>query len=182
MSCRVNKNFLSSRYINQIKNECFIEGRENQYGPTQKLRAYGETANAMYIPFAYAKTKFEEIVLLWCILYYVPLKQFKRGQIHLAFYEGFCEEPEKEIKRLFNFLDKKIDGNIFKKLDTPSSVSRNRSPIVTGGSLIDGWRKDISEENLKTAVNIMKIFGLDNIYSYKSMPNIQAAYEMLDHP
>lgn len=60
MSYRVNKNFLSSRDINQIKNDCFVEGRENQYGPAQTLRAYGETANAMYIPFAYAKTRFEQ--------------------------------------------------------------------------------------------------------------------------
>jgi hypothetical protein len=33
----------------------------------------------------------------WCIENYVPLKQFKRGEIHLAFYESFCERPESEL-------------------------------------------------------------------------------------
>jgi hypothetical protein len=33
----------------------------------------------------------------WCIENYVPLKQFKRGEIHLAFCESFCEKPESEL-------------------------------------------------------------------------------------
>lgn len=59
MSYRVDKNFLNPRDINAIKNDCFVEGRENQYGPAQKLRAYGETQNAIYIPFSYAKSRFQ---------------------------------------------------------------------------------------------------------------------------
>ena len=58
MCSRVDKQFLSDRDINQIKNDCFVEGRENEYGPPDSLRAYGETSSALYIPFAYAKTRF----------------------------------------------------------------------------------------------------------------------------
>jgi len=58
MSVRINKNQLSLKEVNQIKNECFVEGAENSYGPSTKLRAYGETLSSMYIPFAYFKKKF----------------------------------------------------------------------------------------------------------------------------
>ena len=44
-----------------------------------------------------AQTRFEKFILRWCIQNYVPLKQFKRGEIHLAFYEDFCEKPKSEI-------------------------------------------------------------------------------------
>ena len=60
MSLRVDKDFLDIRDINQIKNECFVEGKENDYGPAESLRAYGETSTALYIPFAYAKTRFKQ--------------------------------------------------------------------------------------------------------------------------
>jgi superfamily II DNA or RNA helicase len=60
MSLRVDKEFLSIRDINQIKNDCFVEGKENDYGPAEILRAYGETNTALYVPFAYAKTHFRQ--------------------------------------------------------------------------------------------------------------------------
>lgn len=59
MSARIDKNFLSIRDINQIRNDCFIEGRENDYGPANTLKAYGETSTSIYIPFAYAKERFK---------------------------------------------------------------------------------------------------------------------------
>lgn len=58
MTQRIEKNFLSNRDLNSIKNDCFVEGAYNPYGPTESLRAYGETSNALYVPFAYAKERF----------------------------------------------------------------------------------------------------------------------------
>jgi hypothetical protein len=57
MSFRIDKRFMDTRRLNGIKNDCFVEGVENVYGPTETLRAYGETNNAMYIPMAYAVEK-----------------------------------------------------------------------------------------------------------------------------
>lgn len=59
MCLRIDKHFISQRDINVIKNDCFIEGAENKYGPTATLRAYGESSSALYIPFAYAKNRFK---------------------------------------------------------------------------------------------------------------------------
>lgn len=61
MSLRVNKDFLTHRDINSIKDDCFVEGRENNYGPPNTLRAYGETSSSLYIPFAYAKQRFQQL-------------------------------------------------------------------------------------------------------------------------
>lgn len=60
MSLRVDKEFLNIRDINKIKNECFVEGAENDYGPSNILRAYGETQSSLYVPFAYAKSYFDQ--------------------------------------------------------------------------------------------------------------------------
>ncbi len=60
MCTRINKDFLTTQDINEIKNDCFVEGQENDYGPPASLRAYGETSTALYVPFAYSKKKFVE--------------------------------------------------------------------------------------------------------------------------
>ena len=118
-----------------------------------------------------AQTRFEEFIFRWCIQNYVPLKQFKRGEVHLIFYEEFCEKPESEISRLFSFLGKSYDETVFANLRKPSPVSRGESAIISGGSLIDGWREQITDEQIHRAVEILSLFGLDKIYSQDSMPN-----------
>lgn len=60
MCQRIDKRFLDNRDICEIKNDCFVEGKVNDYGPPDTLRAYGETNTAMYVPFAYAKKRFKE--------------------------------------------------------------------------------------------------------------------------
>ena len=60
MSLKISKKNLTQREINEIKNDCFVEGNENQYGPAATLRAYGETGNSLYVPFAYAKSRFKK--------------------------------------------------------------------------------------------------------------------------
>ena len=125
------------------------------------------------------QTDFEKHILLVCIENYVPLKQFKRDEIHLAFYENFCVEPEHEIDRLFSFLGKSYDERVFDQLRRPSLVSRKGSAIVSGGSLVDSWRKRVTEEQVRDAFKILSAFGLDRIYAQDSMPNVDNAYGMM---
>jgi hypothetical protein len=127
------------------------------------------------------RSEFERQIFFWCMQYYVPLKQFKRGEIHLCFYESFCENPREEIQRLFSFLGKKFDEKVLCNLRTPSSLTRKDSAIVKGTSLIDSWRKHVSAQDLKNTLKILKLFGLERIYSGDSMPNPAAAYELLPY-
>lgn len=126
---------------------------------------------------------FEKQILIWSIIHYVLFKQFREGQVHLAFYENFCVRPEKEIRRLFSFIGKPLetpilDKKILRKIKQPSSLCRKDSAIISGGSLIDGWRKDVTGQQMNRAVQILRRFQLDTVYSFESMPNTQGVYEL----
>jgi hypothetical protein len=60
MTLKLDKNVLSIKELNEIKNDCFIEGEENNYGPGQKLKAYAETSTSIYIPFSYGKKRYNK--------------------------------------------------------------------------------------------------------------------------
>jgi hypothetical protein len=126
-----------------------------------------------------ARDDFEKHVFLWCIENYVPIKQFSIGKIHLAFYENYCVDPVGEIKRLFSFLNENIDESVFAKLSVPSELTRKDSAIITGESLRMA-EKIYHNEQIRRTVDILNIFGLDKIYSEKSMPNIETAYKILE--
>jgi len=59
MSLKIIKKGLSHDDILKIKEDCTITGVKIEWGPSEVLRAYGETENSLYVPFAYSKTKFK---------------------------------------------------------------------------------------------------------------------------
>ena len=70
-----------------------------------------------------AEGYFEKLIYFWCIENYVPLKQFRNNDIHIAFYENFCKYPKKEVERLFDFIGKYFDERIYnEKLSTVINV------------------------------------------------------------
>lgn len=127
----------------------------------------------------HAGDSFERNVFFWCIQNYVPLKQFNHGEIHLVFYENFCVKPRDEISRLFRFLNIPVEEKVYANLSRPSYLSSRTSAIRTGENLIEGWRKQVSPGQIQRALEILKLFKLDGIYSRETMPDVQAAYEML---
>jgi len=120
-----------------------------------------------------AKSNFEKQIFRWCIENYVPLEQFKKGELCLIFYENLCEKPYDEIDKLFSFLNKKYNKTIFTKMKNPSTMTRKNSAIISGGSLINDWRKKITPQQIKNALDILSLFGLDEIYTEDSIPNIK---------
>jgi hypothetical protein len=119
---------------------------------------------------------FEEHVFNWCIQYYVPLRQFARGSIHLAFYEELCVDPRGEIGRMFSYLGEKFDEGVFEALSTPSMSAGKESAVRIGSAnLVEAWRKKVTPDQARQAIEILKIFGLDAIYSDDSMPSRDGA-------
>ena len=116
---------------------------------------------------------FEVHIFSWCIENYVPLKQFSRDEILIIFYEEICTNPASELDKLFSFIGQEYDQTVFEKLKKPSSVTRNDSSVVTGGSLIDSWRKNLTEDQLKKAIEILSLFGLEKLYSDSAQPYTQ---------
>lgn len=113
---------------------------------------------------------FEKYVIHWCVQYLVPLKQFKMGEILVAFYEDLCVEPERELKRIFDFIGEPFKPAVMDEIWKPSAVSRQGSAIASGGDLIRSWQKDMTPHQVEKVVEILNIFGLGRIYSQDPMP------------
>jgi hypothetical protein len=126
-----------------------------------------------------AKTDFERHVFSWCVESYVPLAQLRRGEVHLAFYENLCEDPEGEVGRLFTFLDKDFDESVFERMKKPSLLSREGSAVLLGEKLADSWRKHVTAAQLKRAVEILSLFELDTVYSEEAMPDAGGALALM---
>jgi len=135
---------------------------------------------------------FEKFIIIWCIIHYVPFKQFRNDQLHLAFYENFCVHPKSEILRLFSFLGKNIEEQTIDKLivtqlkessitsrrNSPINLIKNR-PVNFEKELIETWKEELTNEQIYRANEILNAFGLDKIYSTESIPNVAKAYSLL---
>ena len=123
--------------------------------------------------------EWEQRLFYWCVEHYVPLRQFREGEIHLAFYEQFAENPKGELDRLFSYLGARYDSRIFGVFKRPSPVTKRWASIMTGESLIARWKDYVTASQLRRAVEILSLFGLDSIYSENAMPNTSNAFAML---
>lgn len=117
-------------------------------------------------------------MLGWCANYYVALRQLSGQRVFVAFYERFLAEPRTEIARLFAFLGRPFDDRVFKRMAVPSVQARvarhgDSSAIVTGGNVLDEWRKHITPEQTERAVALLERFGLDAIYGPETMPRVK---------
>ena len=121
-----------------------------------------------------AREGFERHIFLWCIENYVPLRQFGRGEIHLAFYENFLARPEDEVRGLFAFLGEGFDGRVYRALRHPSPLGRRgESPSV------DAWRCSVTDSQLERAVEILALFGLDDVYGAGALPDPSGAHALM---
>jgi len=115
----------------------------------------------------------------WCINTIVPLKQFRFGEIHLAFFENFCAQPRPEFARLFNFLQRGQDERVFKVLDRPSSQAwRGKEKLPSRQALVDGWREQLPHQTVSIARSVMRLFGLDSLYGEDGLPNVEEALKL----
>jgi len=129
---------------------------------------------------ASVRDPFERHVTQWCIENIVPLRQFRRGEIHLAFYEQFSSDPRGELGRLFAFLRKPLPESIFERIERPSKMTWLRPGLERPApSEIDGWRRYVSKETAGRSLAILERFGLSDVYSEDSLPDSQAAEALL---
>ena len=124
------------------------------------------------------KDDFEKHVFLWCLEYYVPLRQFQENECLLIFYEELCENYQNEVERIFTFLDQPFTKEVIQLQKTPSALSRKDSPIYTGSSLVSTWRKNISSEQINRSTQILSWFGLKSIYNDGDMPLLDAEHAL----
>lgn len=134
-------------------------------------------------PFAeqFAKTRdpFERLVFFWCIYYYVPLKQFKRDEICVTFYENFYLKPREELDKIFSFIGRSYSEKTMEILSKPSRTTTANSNVLTGGDIVNGWKKYVSAAQVEKAYEIMALFGFDKIYSKDAVPDQDQLFRLM---
>lgn len=121
-------------------------------------------------------------ILIWAILNYVPLCQFKSGQIHVVFYEDVFTNPNHELSEIFRFVNPHIEsfqGNIKNNIvKRPSRVSGKESNVLRGTSPITSWKNELSPTKIDDGLRILRLFGFEGLYDDHSVPNRSVLSQM----
>lgn len=113
---------------------------------------------------------FDRNMFLWCIENSVPLKTLAPGALSVVFYERLLLEPEHECRRLFDRIGYEYQEEVLQHFDRPSQLSVYDSPIKTGADPIASWQKDAEEGQILRMLELLRLFGLEKIYSEAAMP------------
>lgn len=116
-----------------------------------------------------AQTVWDQRLLVWCVQNYVPLRQFRAGEAYIAFYESFCLDPIGELRKLFAFLGRDVDDAAAKRVWKPSPMARYDT-MPDPATLVSGWTKKVPPEDVARAVELLKLFGLDDVYGADPLP------------
>jgi len=154
--------------------------------PTQEWLAQPELLDDHLAPYVDLirsdMSPFERHVLNWCVENYVPLRQFRAGEVCIVLYERLCVDPAVVLGEIATFLRRPMPVSSA-RISRPSMQARATaggfaSAILTGGDLVDNWRNHVSRAEVASAMKIVALFGLDRIYSERSMPLGGLIFEM----
>jgi hypothetical protein len=127
-----------------------------------------------------AEDEFDQKVIAWCVRNFVPLQQFRRGDMLVMFYEDLVMDPAMEIRRLFDFLQQRITGEAFAQWKRPSALIRPDSAIVTGDDPLTSWRQHLTDKQIERTVSLLQQFGLARLYGAEPSRRVKAG-ELLAH-
>lgn len=130
-----------------------------------------------------ANSYFERQVTIWAIVHYVPFRQLTQNELCIVFYEDLCNNPETELKRLFEYLSPDTSNEslagALSILDVPTVVTRSRTGATVGKKALDGWRKELTPDQIESGLAILRAFHLDGVYSDQLYPNRTAVEDLL---
>jgi len=119
---------------------------------------------------------FEVAIVIWALVNLVPLRQVGAGDIHVCFYEHFCECPEQEIAGIEQFLGRRAgaawqDGRFRAALARPSEQARRDSAVKVGGKSVEAWMGQVTTREIDSALRLLDRFGMGGIYGAGAMPD-----------
>lgn len=118
------------------------------------------------------------LILIWSIINYVPLRQFNPDKIHLCFYEHIYENPSLEVKKILQFArqtKEKPELELPKDvIEKPSRVIGKDSNLLSATSPITSWKNELTPKLIDEGHKILQSFGMDKLYDENSMPNTKA--------
>lgn len=123
-------------------------------------------------------------LIIWSIIYLVPLRQLNKGDIFVLFYENLYTDPEAELNRIFTFLNEGkrsgMDSKLMEVFHRPSRVSARDSHRVPGKSPTSEWKSQLSRQQIDDGLRTLERLGLAEIYGEDEMPSLDALERYMD--
>ncbi len=118
------------------------------------------SANGSYI---------DKQILIWCIINFIPLVQFKEKDLLVSFYEDWIMDPDNELKRINEYIGL---NQIAPYQITKTTTFQNPSRTAQKKSFnVSKWRRELTLEQIKSGERILERFGLKKIYTKDSVPD-----------
>ena len=113
-------------------------------------------------------------ILIWSIINYVPLRQFKQGQLKIIFYEEAFLKPLCEVSKIFRFVRPGIENHHInldrKSVNCLSHTAGPESNLLKGTSPITSWKNELTYQQIDAGLKILQCFGFAELYDDNSMP------------
>lgn len=114
-------------------------------------------------------------ILIWSILNWVPLVQFRADDLHVVFYEDMLADPEQEVTHIMRYLRPDHGEQAVTipsaVIHEPSWVTAADSPLLTGVSAADAWKNELTTVQIDAGFEILSHFGFDALYRAGSRPD-----------
>ena len=117
-----------------------------------------------------AGTPEEKHALIWSITNLVPLRQFKKGELTVVYYEDLCLHPAEVVPQIFGAIGRPFDESVWEATGRPSFTSRSGSAAVTGDNRLTQWQKLLTASQVERVRGVVDAFGLDRLYGDSLTP------------
>lgn len=114
-------------------------------------------------------------ILIWAVINYVPLRQFRPERLHVAFYEDIYADPNRAIGAMLRFAlpgrdepHGELDSSI---VNRPSWVSGASSTIRRGRSPVTSWKDELDKSEIDSGRQILERFGMAGLYGDDGWPD-----------
>ncbi len=116
-------------------------------------------------------------VTRWCVEQERGLRHLD-PTIHVAFYENVVSTPETAFSDMADYLGGRSgawkgwtpDASLF---DRPSKTSVRRDAPQAASQWVESWQGELPPEVITQAIEIVRSFGLDELYGTQPTPNLE---------
>ena len=124
---------------------------------------------------------FLNLILIWAVIHYVPIRQFHPHELHVCFYESVFRDPKSEIEAILNYVEDPagIDESIFTETfyRSPSRTSGTANSLRSERGPISEWQTQLPQNLIKEGRLLLAEFGLDTLYNSEGLPNADALWQ-----
>ena len=120
------------------------------------------------------ENEFEKHAIMWSVENLVPLKQLRKEDFVLCFYEHLIQKENEEMRKIFGKVGLRIPSHIKKIVSKPSRVS-NKNKKIEGMDRLKYWKSKLKRKEIESILKIVHSFGID-IYTEDIMPNLDCSF------